>query len=509
MAQAKGTEDMNAQAWLDALIVEEQKWSEEQNRIYEWFEDGEGNLVVRARAGTGKTTTIVQGVERASERSILLAAFNKSIATELQSRVSNPRVEAKTLHGLGFKYIRSHWNVRVDEDHQRAIGLARLAAPGAPEPIVKLVRDLHSKAREIDPFVAVDGHAWDLEKLAVQFNLIPDEEYEARGWGIQRVCIAAHLAMRIAMERTDRIDFSDMVFLPLVHRWVRPWFDMVVIDEAQDMTVAQLALAVGACQRGGRICVVGDDRQAIYGFRGADSGSLDRLKDGIKAQELGLRTTYRCPKRVVALAAQLVPDFVAHDSAPEGEVVTLDADKMIAEAKEGDFILSRKNAPLIRICMALLKRGLRARIKGNDIGKGIVALIRKLNASSVDTLPALLVAWQTKEIDRARRKLSEEAADERVAFVCDQAAIIIALLEDCESLTRLESQCTELFADDAERASVMCSSVHRSKGLEADTVYLLQGTFKTAPTEELNIMYVAITRAKKRLVWVTGFGEAK
>ena len=71
---------------------------------------------------------------------------------------------------------------------------------------------------------------------------------------------------------------------------------MVVVDEAQDMTSAQLEIAVGACKRGGRVVIVGDDRQAIYGFRGADSGGLDRLKKLLKAKELGLTTTYRLPE---------------------------------------------------------------------------------------------------------------------------------------------------------------------------------------------------------------------
>jgi len=94
-----------------------------------------------------------------------------------------------------------------------------------------------------------------------------------------------------AKERTPVIDFADMIFLPLVHRWVRPWFDLVVLDEAQDWTRAMLQLVRGCCRRDGRICIVGDDRQAIYAFRGADSSSLDRLKAELKAAELGLKTT--------------------------------------------------------------------------------------------------------------------------------------------------------------------------------------------------------------------------
>lgn len=509
-------------------------WSAEQQAIFTWFETsqvpswavwgGTGltptsllttvemetaeNLVCRARAGTGKTTTIVEGVNRAPERAILLAAFNKSIANELQARVKNPRVEAKTLHGLGFKFIARNWKVKVDENNERAKELAKRAAAlisdTTPDPIIKLIADLHSKAREVEPFIALRGSGKDVIDVAIRFNLVPDEEYEEQGWGINEVCEAAYEAMRFAMERTALIDFADMIFLPLVHKWVRPWYELVVVDECQDMTKAQLALARGCCKRGGRVCVVGDNKQAIYAFRGADSSSLDRLKKELQAAELGLKTTYRCNKSIVREAQKLVPDFVCPDAAPEGQITRGDTDKMMGEAREGDFILSRTNAPLVKVCMGLLKRGRRARIKGREIGRGVIALIKKLNASSITDMEPKLADFIAKEMERCER-LPEQARDERVAFVSDQVEIIRALMEGSATVMELSARCQELFADDAERASIMCSSVHKAKGLEADKVYLLEGTFRQGREEEDNIRYVAITRAKSHLVWTSGF----
>ncbi len=517
-----------------ALMSNTRTWSTEQNAIFTWFESrkvptwavwgGSGvptslvgapvemavsdNLIVRARAGTGKTTTIIEGVNRASERAILIAAFNKSIAVELQKRINNPRVEAKTLHGLGFKFIARNWKVKVDENGERAKSLAKRGAETVdetvPDAMIKLIADLHSKAREVEPFIALRGSGKDVIDVAVRFNLVPDEEWEEQGWGINEVCEAAYQAMLFAMERTDVIDFADMIFLPLVHKWVKPWYEMVVIDEAQDMTKAQLALAKGCCKRGGRVCIVGDDKQAIYAFRGADSGSLDRLKHELQAAELGLKTTYRCAKAIVNLAKTLVPDFTCPDTALDGQILTMDTDKMLETAREGDFILSRTNAPLVKVCMALLKRGRRARIKGREIGRGVLALIRKLNAHSIVDMEPKLQDYIIKETERAER-LPENARDERMAFVSDQVEIIRALSEGASLVSELVTRCQDLFADDAERASVMCSSVHKAKGLEADKVFLLEGTFRTGKQEEDNIKYVAITRAKTTLVWVKGF----
>lgn len=486
--------------------------STEQLAIFDFARAGRGNLVVRARAGTGKTTTILAMLAFMPEQAILLAAFNKSIADELMSRIDNPRVEAKTLHGLGFKFVRYNWkDVKVDEDNKRALGLAKMAAPDAPDNALRLIKELHSKAREIKPFAATKSIKLafnDLLDLAIRFNLVPDDDLDAQGWDLTAIVEAAHRAMGFAMQRSAVIDFADMIFLPLVMKWVRPWYNAVIIDEAQDMTDAQLTLAQQCCKRGGRVIVVGDDRQAIYAFRGADSGSIDRLKKQLNATELGLKTTYRCGSKIVDLAKTLVPDFVAAPGNPEGEILNADSPKMIETAKEGDFILSRTNAPLIRICMALLKKGTRARIKGRDIGKGIVTLIRKLRPSGVTDLPGLVNAWAAAEVEKAMEKMEEEAANDRIQFVSDQQGIIMALLEGAATIAELEARCDELFADNAERQAVMCSSVHRAKGLEANNVFLLQGTFrasKTGGSEEDNIKYVAITRAKQRLTWVTGY----
>lgn len=497
-------------------------WSPQQDAIFRWFETGQvpasalpggdvahsaelkaQHLIVRARAGTGKTTTIVEGVSRAPERQILLAAFNREIAQELQRRVRSSRVEVKTLHALGLRYVRRNWRCEVeDQDHrgERAAALAREAAPSAPDQVQRLVAALHTKARELAPRASLQ----DVVDVAYRFDLTPDEQYELDGWDVRRVAACALQAMELATRQTAVVDYADMIFLPVRMRWIRPWFDMVVVDEAQDMTETQLEIAQGACRRGGRICPVGDDRQAIYGFRGADSGSLDRLKTSLGAAELGLTVTYRCGSLIVDLARELVPDFTAAPGAAPGEIVRCDDEKMIEDAREGDFVISRKNAPLVGVCMALLKRGVRARIRGRDIGRGIVALIRRLRARTIADVAPALEAYAARETAKAA-KLSEVAREARVEFVSDQCGIILALCEGAAAVSELEARVNELFSDDVSRGAVICSTVHRIKGLEADRTFLLSGTFRPGDGEEANIRYVAITRAKTRLCWVSGF----
>lgn len=285
-------------------------WSAQQNAIFHWFEHPGANLVVRARAGTGKTTTVNEGINRAPESRIAYVVFNKRNQVEAQGKIQNPNAEVLTSHSLGFRAVKRYWEgVRVASGSARVEALAEaVCGAQAPDPLKRLVGKLCTKVRELAPFATA---AEDVYDIALQFDCEPDAGWKTDGFDLHWVCDKAVEAAELAAARKPAtgIDFADMLFLPLRNRWLRPVYDLVVIDEAQDMTTVQLALARGACS--GRIAVVGDDRQAIYGFRGADSESLDRLKAELQATELGLTVTYRCGKAIVERAQRLVPDFEA------------------------------------------------------------------------------------------------------------------------------------------------------------------------------------------------------
>lgn len=482
-------------------------WSDQQVLIFNWFKDGEGHLVVRARAGTGKTTTIIEAIGLAPEEKILVCAFSKDIARELVERIkafNRYGIQALTLHGVGYKFCARNWQ-GIEVDDHRGERLARqVLGDEAPDEIVKLVTNLASVAKGACPFPTLET----LQDLAVEHDLLPSEEWEEEGWTFSRVGTAVMNAMTLACKRDGFVDFDDMVFVPIRNKWARGWWDLVVVDEAQDMNASQLLLARAVCSRGGRIAVVGDDRQAIYGFRGADSGSIDRLKRELNATELGLTVTYRCPKSVVALAAKIVPDYVAAPTAPEGQVTTIGYEKLVEAASEGDFVLSRKNAPLAKTCLKLLKAGKRAKIAGRDtVGKGLIALVKKMKGKSIPHFLERLNTWEKKETERALKNTNEKLAQSRVDFVKDQKATLESLCEGMAGVKELEARISALFTevkrDDGKASYILCSSVHRSKGLEAERVFVFGETLRNDDIEEKNIHYVAITRAKAHLTWVT------
>lgn len=491
-------------------------WSIQQESIFDFTVNSNGHLVVRARAGTGKTTTIVEAVKRwlaaNPGKTAILCAFNKTIAAELQSRFAgHTNVEVKTLHAIGYACCRRFRdNLKVEFGKARADALAaRVCGKSAPDTIVRMVSKLHTLGREIAPHATKLG---DLTAIAIQHECEPDEVWERAGFGAEYVETRALQAMELAadVKSGDTIDGSDMIFLPVRNGWLVKQWDLVVVDEMQDMTVAQLEIALGSVNDGGRVIGVGDDRQAIYGFRGADSGSLDRIKGELVAAELGLTVTYRCGRSIVEIACGWVPDFEAGPNNPEGAVSTIAAEKLVAAAGPGDFILSRVNAPLVATAMSLLRAGKRARVAGRDIGKGLTTLLLRMKAKSVPDLMAKIETWENREVTRQEAKMSattngkREAIKAKIEAIRDQAAMLTNLADGAKNVQEVLDRAEALFSDDGLGAAgvITCSSVHKAKGLEADRVFILRSTLRETSVEEQNICYVAVTRAKKELVWV-------
>jgi DNA helicase-2/ATP-dependent DNA helicase PcrA len=485
-------------------------WSEEQEAIFEWGRNGEGCLVVRARAGTGKTTTVKVMFTHCPEKRMIYVVFNKRNQREAELAITDPRVDVRTLHSLGFMFIRQIWS-GVKPDNNTEWNRVKSLFEDMPTEVCNQICKLVSWAKN----TCVDPTIDDLVSIA-EMRDIEAEDYEdekAGGWTVYRLAEYAHKTLELSKEKPEDglISFDDMVWLPVVKGWVRGIYDLVCVDECQDMNRLQLEMAVGACRSGGRIVVVGDDRQAIYFFRGAHSNGIDMMKERLAAHELGLTTTYRCPKAVVRLANAIVPDYRAADSAPDGFVETLGYENALAGIQVGDAFLSRINAPLMSACLAVLRRGITARIEGKDIGKTLVAIVKKLKAKSMPHFFERLEGWRVKQTARAK---DTQYAKTKLAYIQDQYDTLTAVADGCSAVHEIERRLTDLFqdSDSMARPAVVFSSVHKAKGLEWKKVYMLRSTFgrkrggkepsADEKYEEENIRYVAMTRAKEHLVFV-------
>lgn len=489
-------------------------WSGQQERIFDFFVNETGHLVVIARAGCGKTTTIVEAVLRwiaaNPGRRVTVCAFNKKIELELVSRFIGHPVTVKTLHAIGLATVKRYWpTVRVNNPQKDPILrkdhlTQRVCGDRTPDAIKKLVTKLHTFAREIYPLAQAPE---ELLELAQEKGCAPDEEWAEQGFDVMYVAIKAIKAMALAEEKpvVTGLDYADMIFLPVRMGWLHATEDLVVVDEAQDMTNAKLAVARGICKR--RMALVGDDRQAIYEFLGATADGLFKMAESLQATQLGLTVTYRCGKAIVALAAGMVPDFEAGPNNPAGQVISLPEGKLAETAAEGDFILSRTNAPLVSTAMALLRAGKRARVAGKDIGQDLQNLIKVISkgARSVPEFLTKLSSWTTQQIKRAEKAgRSEEATEHAIEGILDRAEMLRNLADNARNVTEIGDRIEALFTDNGlgQAGVITLSSVHKAKGLEADRVFILAETLKNHTREEENIRYVAVTRAKTTLVWV-------
>ena len=98
-----------------------------------------------------------------------------------------------------------------------------------------------------------------------------------------------------------------MIWLPLMLNLPLDQYDYVCVDEAQDLSPTQLALAIKAWNGTGTFIAVGDRHQSIYAFAGASSRSIDEIIEKINAVEMDLPICYRCPRLVVEEAANIYP----------------------------------------------------------------------------------------------------------------------------------------------------------------------------------------------------------
>ncbi len=471
-------------------------WNPQQLAIRGEVAEGKGHTIVMARAGTGKTTTVVEVALPAVPRGnrTIMMAFNKKIAEELKYRV--PRgVDVSTCHAFGLKTItRALGKLPIDEDKTfRAFGEMYGRSGTFPREACRVTCKLVSLAKG-----SLASEPQELDDLIDDFGLLDREE------GVKREDVVADAMVLLARAQSDvaTIDFDDMIWLPHVLGLSPPTYDRVFVDETQDLNPAQVELAIKACTRfDGRILAVGDDRQAIYRFRGAGENSIADIVRRLDAKVLPLSVTYRCPRRVVELAQRIVPDYSCPDDAPDGIVRDASREEAYRDMQPGNFVLSRSNAQLIGGCLRLLREGRRAIVLGRDIGTNLAGIIDRSKARTTAELEAYLEGWSANEVARLSAKNPPKEA--QIQVVLDKAECIRALAEGTSSPSEIKVKIETLFSDVRESNAVVFSTTHKAKGLESDRVFVLADTYRPSQNvDEANVWYVAVTRAKRELVMV-------
>ena len=249
--------------------MSERQWSPYQLGFYNWLETDTGNCVLMAVAGSGKTTTGVEGVKRIPRGyNHIFLAFNKAIATELSAR----GVNARTFHSITYSPVTRARNTRnVEPNKLWQIVDERLGDDDAKlygEFMVRLV----GLARQQGFGCLTDGTPEEWAELADYHDLDLGTEAASREHALQ-------LSQELLKWSNDHelVDFDDLLYLAVRDGIALPKFDYIFVDEAQDTNAIQRALLRKIMKPTSRLIAVGDPAQAIYGFRGADATASNYL----------------------------------------------------------------------------------------------------------------------------------------------------------------------------------------------------------------------------------------
>ena len=505
-----------------------EKWaglSDQQLSVIRWVYEGQGSLELLARAGCGKTFTLKRVVEAIVDGrfgDVALMAYNKKIADELKTWLEDAKydwrvAQAGTVHSFGFSAWRKVApNIKVDDKK-----LANIIKSESFRPDGKIYETCETAIAKLTSLAKqrAIGHLGRIEDTKLWMDIwdhfgIEDDVTE--DCDPDQVIRAAQSVYRISLNQCQEvIDFDDMILAPLYFKarfWPKDW---ILLDESQDTNPARRALAMAMLKpRTGRMIFVGDPCQAIYGFTGADSDSMNQLKAATNAVTMPLNVTRRCPKLVVAEAQKLVPDFQAWEHSEAGVVRAIKFEELEAEQLgKTDAILCRNTAPLVTTAYSLLAKGIACRVEGREIGTGLIKLARRWKIKTLDRLLSKLEDFEARQT----AKFMSKGQESRIENLVDQIDCLRVIIDRC--LLKKQNQVDDLVRDieqmfgntpdDRLPEVLTLSTVHRSKGREWHRVYIL-GRSKYMPSpyakkawameQEANLEYVAITRALRELI---------
>ena len=289
---------------------------------------------------------------------------------------------------------------------------------------------------------------------------------------------------------------------------------VLVIDEAQDMGADDFKLVQALMHQNEemRVIAVGDDDQNIYAFRGSDSKYMQSLVTEEKAKLYEMTDNYRSSKAVVDCANRFVKrllgriklTLIQSATGEEGKVMTLKS-LLDAEIKvQGSTaILTRTNEETMQVAYELEQRGLHATVAQSMGGFrfGNLAEVRFfLKQLGKDEISISKEKWQ----EAKRRTLDTYALSTclnvmKHFFTDFEATRQVYYRSDLREYI-FESNIEDFIA--ADNQSVFVSTIHKAKGREFDTVYLLSPIPDGRDFNDMRAYYVGLTRAKRNLYLV-------
>lgn len=391
-----------------------------QQKIYDFIEHGQGNGIIDAVAGAGKTTTLMACMAHTPNiNDVIFCAFNKSIRDEIHKRLHKNKkdVRVNTIHSLGYQMLRAKDKYKLDNcKYDKLIKDPAFLDSIESElnkilhchqyPTIQEIRNYHPSdsipekefvegQKLVSVIVArlldinqkyrctLSGDSLDdYDKLVKHFGIfaIPSEKqmgnYPRSLWELlspdEFPCyVKAHQTLlakgnALAMSK-GIVDFTDLLYLPYLYNLTSNYkYGFVFVDECQDLSPAQLYVVKQYLRNNGRILAVGDPYQAIYGFAGADCASFQRIKTAFDCTSLGLTDCFRCPQDVIKLAQTIRSDIKGFKT-EKGAVYTIHESKVNELIGKGDLVICRFRDPLRGLAMDLVNKDLKVKIHPDEL----------------------------------------------------------------------------------------------------------------------------------------------
>lgn len=494
------------------------KFSEEQEAIFEYAVHGPFNMIVQAVAGAGKTTTLVECVNRVGpDKKILLLAHNRSTRDTLKEKIGDrENVTILTLHGLGWRLYTQHIGTRANIVENKYRDYVNRNIDKIASDCYKSLNRPQRMTYKANVFELIDKARYNLKQSEKEIRKLAEKKY-----GMHLVADEAHMVSKIlkwGAEHNDVVDYQDLLYFPHQFGYFSPVIkpDIIMLDEAQDASIAQQDLIKRCMQRNTRLFGFGDIRQTINAWCGSDSESFEHLKDPDEfhrpAVELPLTTCYRCGKKIIEYAKRYVDnDIHAMDTAEDG-IVRHDAS--LSETNDGDLVLCRNIAPLMEVYRRGVALGKKMYFRGEELGN---SLVNAADCAEGDTIPEIIFDIKSRLVSTWALITRETGVDERETMTDPRIISLLDTIKTMENLPKtvetrkdLQKFAKDVFSDEG-MAGVQLSTIHRAKGLEADNVFVVcpslipsrLATLDWQKQEEQNLLYVMCTRPKHSLNFVT------
>jgi len=467
-------------------------WSNMQGDIFEAIDTTDDNLSIEAVAGSGKTVTIIEGMSFC-KGSVLFLAFNKSIATEL-GRKTPMGVECRTFNSLGHRMLMQRTKGNLSKWKLSDLLKPHMSTPEYRDwgnDLIKIVGSIkHMGIVDNIPFQDfLEQSEVPMKRLEYAYPLLT-EVWEAS----------------LDVEKT--FTFDDQLYMPIYWGLEFPHYDTVFVDEAQDLNGVQHMMLQKLADQGARIIAVGDSRQAIYGFRGALTDSIEKLNTMFECTSLPLSVCYRCPEKVVELAQEIVPQITCPEGTAEGTITHHSTGVHPKNIMDESIVMCRTNAPMFRYAVKFLKYQVPCMVMSN-FGEQLIKFVKKLKSDDTKGMSHEIEKWRVAEI----REAEDRELHHKINRINDKAASLQPFCVQYHHKREVVEALERLLRS---RTGPRLCTIHKAKGLEAQTAYILCPDLLPAPwveegteeyTQEENLRYVAITRAQENLVFMEEFEE--